>query len=156
LGTHTTCFVQGVAGVTGTGDVVSIDTTTGQLITGGTTLQAGAIAVATVLTTNQSGTTFDITQGGAAFAITLPAVAPGLNYDFVIGTAGAMDVTIVTGDSYIGTIVNDVASVLPSTGTTLTLVGATTALGDNISIFGLGTVWRVKAISSVAGGITIA
>jgi hypothetical protein len=104
-----------------------------------------------------SGGIFDITQS-SAFAITLPAVAvgnAGVRYTFFISTIGAFAVTISDGGASLeGTIVLD-ASVLPSTGTTLTFINGA-VIGDNIEVFSTGVNWMVRAVSSAAGGITIA
>ncbi len=126
--------------------------------------KTAAIAAATVVTNAQSGTVFAVSQV-AAYAITLPGLGPpiigptpGVTYKFVLRTTGANSVTITDGSAhFIGTIANDVTSVLPATGTTLTFVTGTAALGDSIEITGLNsTTYAVKAITSTNGGITIA
>lgn len=120
------------------------------------------IGGATVLTLDDSGGVFSVNQGAGAFDIDLPSptTGPGCRYVFVVTAAGANNVTItVTGGAatYIGTIVNDVTSVLPATGNTLTFVTGTAAIGDTIEIISLSTsLYLVRAVSSAAGGITIA
>lgn len=121
---------------------------------------ATAISSARTVLLADSGGVFSVSQA-AAYAITLPSptVGAGLKYEFFLGTAAANSVTIVVSGgaaTFIGTIVNDVTSVLPATGSTLTFVTGTAALGDNIQIYSLATnLYAVRAVSSTAGGITI-
>lgn len=121
---------------------------------------ATAISSARTVLLADSGGVFSVSQA-AAYAITLPSptVCAGLKYEFFLGTAAANSVTIVVSGgaaTFIGTIVNDVTSVLPATGSTLTFVTGTAALGDNIQIYSLATnLYAVRAVSSTAGGITI-
>ena len=117
-----------------------------------------AIAAVTTVTNSQSGTLFTVSQA-AAYAITIPTPpVPGVSFKFFLRTAGANSVTITNGSAhFFGTIVNDVTSVLPATGTTLTFVTGTAAIGDSIEIYALNaTTYMVKAVSSTNGGITIA
>lgn len=52
---------------------------------------------------------------------------------------------------------SDVTSVIPATGSTLTFASGAAALGDNIEIISISTtLYLVRAITSAAGGITIA
>ena len=56
-----------------------------------------------------------------------------------------------------GFIVNDVTSVIPATGSTLTFVNGSSTLGDYIEITSISTsLYHVQAFCSTAGGITIA
>lgn len=137
--------------------------TRGQVVaTGLRTSSANATAISSARTVllADSGGVFSVSQA-AAYAITLPSptVGAGLKYEFFLGTAAANSVTIVVSGgaaTFIGTIVNDVTSVLPATGSTLTFVTGTAALGDNIQIYSLATnLYAVRAVSSTAGGITI-
>jgi hypothetical protein len=122
---------------------------------------AAAITAATTLTLADSGGVFNIDQD-AAFDIDLPSptTGAGCRYTFVITDAGANNVTItVAGDAatFVGTIVNDVTSVVPATGSTLTFASGTAAVGDNIEIVSISTgLYLVRAVSSAAGGITVA
>lgn len=122
---------------------------------------AAAIAGATALAINDSGGIFTVSQA-AAYDIDLPSptVGAGLSYRFFLGTAGANSVTITVlggAATFIGTIANDITSVIPCTGATITFVTGTAALGDSVEIFSLTTgLYGVRAITSAAGGITIA
>lgn len=119
------------------------------------------ITAATVLTLADSGGSFNIDQD-AAFDIDLPA--PPANgsceFEFVIGDAGSNNVTVTVKDSaatFIGTIVNDVTSVIPATGATLTFASGVAAVGDRIRVKSVGTdKYIVDAVTSANGGITVA
>lgn len=134
-------------------------TATGLVTTAGTT--AVLITGATVLTHADSGGIFTIDQD-AAFDIDLPSptIGAGLKYTFVCHDVGANNVTITVlggAATFIGTIINDVTSVIPCTGATITLASGSTALGDNIEIISITTgLYFVRAVTSTAGGITIA
>jgi hypothetical protein len=118
------------------------------------------ITGATTLTLADSGGVFEIDQD-AAFDIALPdpTTGPGCRYTFVISDAGANNVTISTtgASTFIGTIVNDVTSVVPATGGTLTFATGTAAVGDSIEAVSISTtLYLIRAVSSAAGGITVA
>lgn len=121
---------------------------------------ASAITAATTLTLADAGGVFEIDQD-AAFDIALPdpTSGAGCRYVFVITDAGANAVTISTtgASTFVGTIANDVTSVLPATGSTLTFASGTAAVGDTIEAISVSTtLYLIRAISSAAGGITIA
>lgn len=122
---------------------------------------AAAITGATALTLADAGGVFSVSQA-AAYDIDLPSptTGPGCKYLFYLTGAAANSVTITVlggAATFVGTIVNDVTSVLPATGSTLTFVTGTAALGDTIEIVSISTgLYLVRAISSAAGGITIA
>lgn len=121
---------------------------------------SSTISGARLLQLADSGGVFTVSQA-AAYDIDLPnhTVGAGLSFRFYLGTPGANNVTITVNGgaaTFIGTIVNDVTSVIPATGSTLTFVTGTAALGDNIEIFSLSnTLYGVRAVTSAAGGITI-
>lgn len=132
--------------------------TAGQTFLDGATFKAATISGATVLTNADSGTFYAVQQT-SAYAITLPTPpSVGTNYRFVIETAGAFNITISNGSAHlIGTIVNDVTSVIPATGATLTFASGAAAVGDSIEIVAItATRYAVRAFTSTAGGITIA
>lgn len=172
-GTGTTgnvTIASGAASGAGTSGTVSI--APGSVAAGGTrgvvaitgiqtqSVSASAISAARVLERADSGGVFSVSQA-AAYAITLPSptVGSGLVYRFFLSAAAANSVTVVVSGgaaTFIGTIVNDVTSVLPATGSTLTFVSGTAALGDNIEVYSLATnLYGVRAVTSTNGGITI-
>lgn len=112
------------------------------------------------LTVQDSGGTFLIDPTANTVAITLPTPVgnDGLVFRFFYETAAGNNVTILdgaAGNLFIGTIVNDVTSVLPATGTTLTFVGGTAAVGDNVEIYSVDGRYCVRAVATANGGITI-
>lgn len=131
---------------------------TGLRTAGGAT--AAAITGATTLTLADAGGVFNIDQD-AAFDIDLPSptTGEGCRYTFVVTDVGANNVTITVAGgaaTFVGTIVNDVTSVLPATGSTITFASGVTALGDTVEIISLTTgLYLVRAVTSAAGGITI-
>lgn len=146
------------------GDVIlqagsAITPTTVVDIQGGITVATANINSATAPTIANSGTFYSVDQvNTGAYAITLPNDAlPGTFFKFMINTADSDNVTITNGANELaGTIINDVTSVLPVAGTTLTFVGGTAARGDSIEIYAINaTLYWVKCITSTAGGITI-
>jgi hypothetical protein len=122
---------------------------------------AAAITAATALTLADAGGVFSVSQA-AAYDIDLPSPTsgPGCRYVFYLTAPGANTVTLTVlggAATFVGTIANDVTSVIPATGATLTFVSGTAILGDTIEIISISTgLYLVRAISSAAGGITIA
>lgn len=122
---------------------------------------AAAITGATVLTLADSGGVFSVSQA-AAYDIDLPSptTGPGCRYTFYLTgpAANAVTITVLGGAAtFVGTIVNDVTSVIPATGSTLTFASGAAALGDTIEIISISTtLYLVRAVTSAAGGITIA
>lgn len=121
---------------------------------------ATAITGATALTVADAGRIFTVAQS-SAYDIDLPAV-PGADYTFrfQLVSAGAFNVTITSAGSvatFEGVIVNDVTSVIPATGSTLTFASGVSALGDYIEVTSTSaTKYCVRAICSADGGITVA
>lgn len=122
---------------------------------------AVAITGATSIALADSGGIFTVSQA-AAYDIDLPSPTTGAGaiYTFSLTAPGANNVTItVTGSAatFVGTIVNDVTSVIAATGSTLTFASGASALGDTIIIRSIATnLYHVQAVTSAAGGITIA
>lgn len=130
----------------------------GGLRTTGTT--AVAITAVTVLTLADSGGIFTVNQG-AAYDIDLPSPTTGAGCRYLFQLVGpasnAVTITVAgAAATFEGVIVNDVTSVLPATGATLTFVSGVAALGDCIEIVSTSTSkYFVRAICSTNGGITI-
>ena len=145
--------------------------------TGGVTVSAGGLAVTggvravnttavaitgtTVLTLADSGSIFTVAQS-SAYDIDLPSPTTGANSRFLfqLVSPGAFNVTITVAGSaatFEGIIVNDVTSVIPATGGTLTFASGAAALGDYIEAISTGTgKYFIRAVTQAAGGITIA
>lgn len=121
---------------------------------------AAAITGATVLTLADAGGVFSVSQA-AAYDIDLPSptTGPGCKYVFYLtgAAANAVTITVLGGAAtFVGTIVNDVTSVIPATGATLTFGSGAAALGDSIEIISISTsLYLVRAVTSAASGITI-
>jgi hypothetical protein len=121
---------------------------------------ATAITGATALTIADSGRIFTVAQS-SAYDIDLPAPgAADVSFYLQLVSPGAFDVTVTVAGAaatFEGVIVNDVTSVLPATGSTLTFATGTAVLGDCIEVRSTSsTKYHVRAISSANGGITIA
>ena len=127
------------------------------------TTSSGAVAITTTraMTLADSGGIFSVAQS-SAYDIDLPSPTsgPGCRYLFYLTAPGAFAVTItVTGSAatFVGIIANDITSVIPATGGTLTFASGAAALGDTIEITSITTgLYHVRAIAQAAGGITIA
>lgn len=121
---------------------------------------ASAITAARTLTLADSGGKFLWTQAaGNNIVLPNPTTGAGLTFEFVVGTASANTntITIAAGATFIGYIINDTTSVIPATGGTLSIISGTAAVGDTIVITSVSTgLYAVKAVTSAAGGITIA
>ena len=121
---------------------------------------AAAITGATTLTLADAGGCFTIAQTSAYdIALPDPTSGAGCTYTFVVSTAGAFNVTISTtgASTFIGTITNDVTSVIPATGATITLATGTAAVGDTLEFTSVSTaLYLAKLVTSTAAGITIA
>lgn len=130
----------------------------GRMVAGTT---AVAITGATALVLGDSGGIFSVSQA-AAYDIDLPSPTsgPGTRFVFYLTGPAANNVTITVlggAATFVGTIINDVNSVIPATGATLTFATGTAALGDNIEIISISTtLYLVRAVTSAVGGITIA
>ena len=152
-------------------DVASHDSTNGLLL-GGTLVTATAVEinqaadnsvnVETVIATNviaaaESGTTFFL-DDTTEFVSTLPAVAAGLRYTFIVAQAPAaasytivtdsgadvIDVMIVASDGFDAAVGRDV----------ITIVDANAVIGDWITCICDGTNWLCRGAVSVAAAIT--
>ncbi len=121
---------------------------------------AGAITTTRALALNDSGGVFSVAQT-SSYDIDLPSPTTGMGtaFDFYLTSPGSFDVTITVAGaaaSFVGTIVNDITSVLPATGSTLTFKSGVSVLGDNIRIQAISTgLYLVRAVASVNGSITI-
>ena len=115
------------------------------------------ITAAITLTQEDSGKvyTFNVAAG---VAVTLPAVAAGLNYRFYTGLAFITTAfTIVSTTAVIqgGAIVNSV-NVPAVNETTITVAHASETVGDYIDLVSDGTNWYVSGVGFAAGAYTFA
>ena len=119
------------------------------------------VAAANIITAAESGKTFFL-NAAAEFASTLPAVAAGLRYTFIVTAAPA-------GASYtIGTNGGDniiIDHVLPADGAAgdtetgggdlISFVDGQAVVGDRVDVICDGTNWFARCSCKVAAGITI-
>jgi hypothetical protein len=118
-----------------------------------------SVSVATALTVAQSGSFIPLALNGAAnFALTLPASAPGLNYKFIVTTAGTRNCTItpVGNDTFSGYLLGDATLVACANKGTIVMTAGSLAVGDSLDIIATGTnvasSWVVRGFSAGAGG----
>jgi hypothetical protein len=121
---------------------------------------ANEIVTATnVITAAESGKTFFL-NSATEFVSTLPAVAAGLRFTFIVTAApSGASYTIVTNSSsnVIKGNQNSVAGDAGDFGTaddTITFVDGQSVAGDKVELWSDGTSWFAYAISKVAAGIT--
>ena len=112
-----------------------------------------------VITAAESGTVFFL-NSATEFVSTLPAVAAGLRFTFIVTAApSGANYTVVTNASanvIIGNQ-NSVAGDAGDSGTaddTITFVSGQSVAGDKVELYCDGTNWFAYAISRVAAGIT--
>lgn len=157
--------VKVVPAGSGTTEVELIDASTTQTLTGKTI--NGALPAALLITTKavsaaESGTRFFIDLA-AGFVITLPAVALGLEYEFIVKTALTGSATIVCPAAaalFKGHVLtNDVNSATDSdfdttAVATITLVLNKSVAGDRVHVICDGVNWHYRAECSVFDAIT--
>jgi len=140
-------------------------------VTGATTLSStltsrklGEVVSATnVITAAESGSVFFL-NNAAGFVSTLPAVAAGLHFTFIVTiapTSSALTVVPATGTTIIGQVLTvDVNSTtdpgFTTTGVgTLLFVNNKAAIGDKAEFFCNGTNWFVTVSTSVYDAATL-
>jgi predicted RecA/RadA family phage recombinase len=140
---------SGAQGVVTAQGLITAAGTTGVAITGATTL---------VL--NDSGGIFTVAQS-SAYDIDLPSptVGAGVRFIFQLVSPGANNVTVTVAGSaatFEGVIHIDGTTIV-ATGSTLTFATGAAVLGDYIEVISTATgKYFVRAMSSAAGGITVA
>jgi len=119
------------------------------------------VAAANVIASNESGTVYFLNDA-TEFASTLPAVAAGLHYTFIVtGAPSGADYTITT-DSSANVILGQVYC---NAGTdedsetsgcdTISFVGGTSVVGDRVELYCNGTNWFAYGFCNATGGITL-
>lgn len=114
------------------------------------------VTEATTLDASDSGKLL-VLDAAAGAAVTLPAVAEGLSYKFVVGSAFATtDWTIVAPAAVIqGTVIVNGASVLGADEDTITFAATAENPGDWVDVVSDGTNWYVSGVGSAASSITL-
>jgi hypothetical protein len=161
LGTDTSATKVAIRNNSGT-EIVTVRGDSVSILTGVRNIGTSTTAItgAVTLTAADSGAIFTAAQS-SAYDIDLPAPAgPGQRYLIQLVSPGANNVTVTVAGAaatFEGTIVNDVTSVVAAAGSTLTFASGTAALGDWIEAISTSTTkYFIRAVSSAAGGITIA
>jgi hypothetical protein len=116
------------------------------------------LSAATTVEANQSGTTF-ILDAAAGATITLPSVANGLVFRFVVGAAFATTNWIVDsaeGDNITGNLVVNGAAVPAAAEDQINFVASAETVGDYIELIADSgnSQWIVTGIGNGAGSIT--
>ncbi len=115
-----------------------------------------------VLTAADSGKTFVLALAGG-FTVTLPALAAGLTFKFIVGVdpTTAYIIASAAGDdiALVGAAADGNAVVINSAGFSadqVNLVASTAVIGDTVTIDSVGTLgWAAQALVKVGGGVTI-
>ena len=118
------------------------------------------ITTATTLTPSDSGKVFAVTAA-SLYTITLPAVAPGINYKFFIqedGLTGDVTITaastLIYGNLDIQADTNEDNRVACVGGTSIVFEAAGKR-GDSLSLVSDGTYWYATGFSQAQGGFTV-
>ena len=117
---------------------------------------AETVAAATTLTAADNGKTIYM-KAAAGATITLPAVAAGLSFKFVVGQLFATTNWIIDsaeGDNIDGSIEVAGAVVVATAEDQINFVATADALGDHVVLHSDGTQWFVHGMAALTGGIT--
>ena len=131
----------------------------GPLVIGGQYKNLGdAVTVtgAKTVTAAENGTTFYLNAAGGA-AITLPAVAAGLEYRFVVAAVFATTDWVISsaeGDNIDGSAEVAGAVVVAGAEDQVNLVATAEALGDEVILKSDGNQWFVRGVAALTGGMT--
>lgn len=114
------------------------------------------LAAATTLTAADNGKTL-ILDGTAGAAVSLPALADGLNFSFIIGsTFITTDWTIVSSTNVIqGAVDVNSTLVLGENENTISFVASAETVGDWVDVLSDGTNWYLRGVGQALGGITL-
>jgi len=111
---------------------------------------------ATTLTAADSGKTIYMNAAAGA-TITLPAVAAGLNFKFVVASTFATSNWVIAsaeGDNIDGSIEVAGAVVVAGAEDQINFVNSAEALGDHVVLHSDGNQWFVHGMAALTGGIT--
>ena len=117
---------------------------------------AQAVAAALTLTAADNGKTIYM-KAAAGATITLPAVAAGLSFKFVVGQLFATTNWIIDsaeGDNIDGSIEVAGAVIVATAEDQINFVNSADALGDHVVLHSDGTKWFVHGMAALTGGIT--
>lgn len=114
------------------------------------------ITGATTLTAADSGKTFYLNAAAGA-TITLPAVAAGLSFEFIVAATFATSNWVIAsaeGDNIDGSAEVAGAVVVAGAEDQVNLVASAEALGDTVILKSDGVQWFVRGVAALTGGMT--
>ena len=114
------------------------------------------VSADTTLTASDSGKTI-VLSNATGEDIILPAVAEGLKYKFIVGSAFITSAWTVTATTKViqGTVLVNGASVLGANEDIITFAHAAENVGDWVEIESDGTNWYVSGVGSAASSIAL-
>lgn len=147
--------VSGLATVAETLAVGGDVTLSGDLIGIKKEIQIDLVPTTIAITVGQSGATFFATLASGTQTFTLPAVATGLQYTFICGSAAgeilidqaASEVITITTFAAVGADA-DTGIVAPAGGTGIKNTAASNAVGDSLTLISDGVGWYGVGITS--------
>jgi len=166
FGTSPSLATPAIAGytMTGTGTIGAGLTVTGPIIVTPTSTELSEIVTGTnVIATAESGTVFYLNAAGG-FASTLPSVALGLHFIFIVQTApsaGSYTIVAASGTPIKGHVLSSDldaggdADSETSGVATITIVNAVAVAGDQVELRSNGTNWFVTGKCKVYNAITL-
>jgi len=114
------------------------------------------VTAAKTVAASESGETF-VLRAAAGAAITLPTMAAGLKYKFIIGSAFATTdwtVTTTDTDTIYGTLSVNGADVEAAATDVVTFVATAETIGDYVEFVCDGVYWYINGFAAAVGGIT--
>lgn len=156
-GGGTLVITPGLVTATEVGTFIEVQSDVLNLKTQNASSVVKSLTAATVLTANDSGTTFGLNLAGG-FDVTLPAPLNGVEYEFIVQTAPTTAYTVTaTGNIVYGTLSMPTGGVVAVAAKDVTsFVANTAAIGDRVKMKSDGTNWYATGFTGVNGGITIA
>ncbi len=146
----------GITAITLTASASSIALTpAAQTLITGATIATGTITGNTDLSSNNSGTTYNVVQSGSTSVVSLPSpgLSPGMFFRFVLTTARTAKVHISsTGINITGSF-DDAGTATPSSSVQYVTYTASAAVGDTIELYGRPSGWYFTGRTTVSGGI---
>jgi|TARA_Y100000310_G_C20699561_1_gene828478 hypothetical protein len=146
--------------IAATGGDANIDVELQGKGTGGVLMKTGSeiVTATNVLTAAESGKVCFL-NSATEFVSTLPAVAQGLRFRFIVTAApSGASYTVVTDSSanvIEGSVVVDGAAIPGANEDTITFADGAAAVGDWVEVISDGTSWLVSGIGEAAGSITL-
>lgn len=119
-----------------------------------------SVATTTAVTAAQSNSIYDIIQNTGVVSVTLPALASGLYYKFIVSVASIANAVTITAPSacIVGTVLSSDGTAVTggavTTAKTNVVIGTTAGIGDSYEFTCDGTHYFLKGFTSVHGSVT--